>query len=326
MTSLPLMTASRWRAAAACQRLHRYRYGLGYAPREEAETLRFGRLVHAGLEGWWNGVGDTRLDSAMLAMEPLVADPYDRVRAEAALVGYHTRWADVALEAVEVEAEFRAPLVNPLTNSPSRTWQLGGKVDGIVRDAEGRYWLIEHKTASGDIGIGSDYWKRLRMDPQVSLYYVGAAALGYEIQGCIYDVLGKPGIRPLRATPTESRKYRADGALYANQRAEDESPEEFRARLFDAMSADPSAYFVRGEVVRLAGEVEEALYDLWQFSTQLRENERRGFFPRNPDSCVRYGRTCEFFGVCCGEASLDDPAIYRRLESPHPELGSGEAA
>ena len=41
------------------------------------------------------------------------------------------------------------------------------------------------------------------------------------------------------------------------------------------------------------------------------------------DACVRFGRTCAYFPVCSGEASLDDPALYQK--SPlHPELGGKE--
>jgi hypothetical protein len=45
------------------------------------------------------------------------------------------------------------------------------------------------------------------MDGQVSTYFDGAASLGLDVAGCIYDVIGKPGIRPLQATPVEARKY-----------------------------------------------------------------------------------------------------------------------
>ena len=34
----------------------------------------------------------------------------------------------------------------------------------------------------------------------------GAAALGHDVAGCLYDVICKPGLRPLKATPVEARK------------------------------------------------------------------------------------------------------------------------
>jgi hypothetical protein len=255
-----------------------------------------------------------------------MTDPFDLARAEVMLRGYDARWLADAdrLDVLAVEAEFSAPLVNPESGQPSRTWTLGGKLDVVARERDGdlRTLIIEHKTTSGDAGPGSDYVKRLRLDGQVSTYYAGAEALGYKPDGCLYDVLVKPGQRPLKATPEESRKFTRDGRLYANQRDRDETPDEYMLRCAEAIAADPNAYFLRAMVVRLDGEVEEAMADTWQLGRGMRENEIARRYPRNPDACVRYGRTCEFFGVCTGEASLDDPGLFRRSEQLHPELSS----
>jgi hypothetical protein len=253
----------------------------------------------------------------------MAADLFDLARAEVMLRGYDARWGCEMdrYQVVAVEAEFRAPLVNPETGAASRTWTLGGKLDALVRDLhDGTFKVVEHKTATGDVGPGSDYVKRLRLDGQVSVYYAGATALGHPVDGCVYDVLVKPSLRPYKATPPEQRKYKKDGVLYANQRERDETPEEYRARVFEAVASDPNGYFLRADVVRLEDEMREAMADVWQLGVSLRENMNAGRFPRNPDACVRYGRTCEYFPVCCGEASLEDPSLYRHAEVIHPEL------
>ncbi len=251
---------------------------------------------------------------------------YDLVRAEVMIRGYDARWADDAeqYDVVAIEAEFRSKLTNPDTGASSRTWTLAGKLDGILRERGGekRTLLIEHKTSSADVGPGSDYLKRLRLDGQVSIYYAGAAALGHQLDGVIYDVLIKPSRRPLRATPPEARKFTKDGRLYANQREVDESPEEYRDRLIEAVSEAPNEHFVRAEVVRLETEVKDGLADVWAWGQTLREAESTGRHPRNPDACVRYGSTCPFFPVCTGEASLEDATLYRRSEVLHPELNT----
>ncbi|WP_163869631.1 PD-(D/E)XK nuclease family protein [Myxococcus eversor] len=315
-----LLTASRLKDARACQRLHRLRYGEGYRPLEDAGVLRFGTMVHFGLEAWWRATGEDRLTAALEAMQS-DADGFEQVRAAEMLRGYHYRWQSEQYEVLAVEAAFEAPLRNPTTGQTSRTWRLAGKLDAVVRDMrDGRTLLVEHKTSSEDVGPGSDYWKRLRMDGQVSVYFEGANALGYEVDGCLYDVLSKPGLRPAKATPPDARKYRKDGALYAGQREADETSEEYRARLVEAIASEPHRYYQRGEVVRLEGEVDEALSDVWQLGQQLREAELTGRAPRNPDACLRYGRTCAFFGVCSGEASLDDATRFTRSDVVHPEL------
>jgi hypothetical protein len=238
--------------------------------------------------------------------EPTI-DPFDRARAEAMICGYHARWSGEQYEVLAVEAEFRAPLVNPETGAASRTWQRGGKLDVVVRElgGQGRIGFIEHKTSSDDIAPGSPYWKQLRMDGQVSGYFVGADALGFPAEFCLYDVLGKPKLRPYEP---------------GKKRAIAETPGEFRARCMEAIAAEPDRYFRRGEVVRLEAEAAEALFDDWQTAVQMREGEHHRRFPRNPGACMRWGRACDFFDVCAGEASIDDPSRFRRSEHVNPEL------
>ena len=85
------------------------------------------------------------------------------------------------------------------------------------------------------------------------------------------------------------------------------------------VSAEPEKYFQRGEVVRLDGELDEHRFDTWQIAKEIHEYRRAGRWPRNPDACVRYGRTCPFFDVCTGAASLEDQTRFIRQEQ-HPEL------
>ncbi len=176
--TLPILSSSRAKDARACQRLHKYKYVDGYRPAEEAGPLRFGSLIHLGLKAWWLAPTD-RLAAAMAAIAG-EAEPFDRARAEAMLRGYDARWLeDTALyDVLAVEEEFTTPLVNPETGASSRTWTLGGKVDALVREkSTGRVLLVEHKTTSEAIGPGSEYWHRLRIDGQVSIYFDGAAAI-----------------------------------------------------------------------------------------------------------------------------------------------------
>lgn len=257
------------------------------------------------------------------------ADPYDLARARAMLIGYDARWGaeQTRYDVLAVEAEFNAAVVNPATNSPSRTWRLGGKLDVLVYDRIDLVRvLVEHKTTSENACPGSDYIKRLRLDGQVSIYFDGSAALDLGADKCMYDVLTKPALRPGKATPPEARKYTKDGRLYANQRDADETPEEFFGRLIAAICEDPNRYFTRADVVRLDAEMHEARLDLWDLGRSLRENHLAGRYPRNPDACVRYGRTCEYFEVCTGEASLDDPSKFQRSEVVHAELSTNADA
>lgn len=251
------------------------------------------------------------------------SDLYEVARAEVMLRGYHERWRDEPYQVLAVEQEFCAPLINPDSGWPSRTWQLAGKIDALVRDLrDDRKLIVEHKTTSTDVGPGSEYLQRLRLDSQISVYFEGAAALGHQVDACLYDVLVKPGQRPLRATPEHARKYTREGKLYAAQRDRDETPWEYRTRLVEAIMADPNGYYLRAEVVRLEAERNEARAELWQQGRMIQENRLAGRHPRSPDACVRYGRLCEYFPVCTGEADMWQDARYERATFVHPELAS----
>lgn len=323
---LPVVTNSEFRTFRRCPRERHFAYELGYRPLGEDEALRFGSLFHSGLEAWWRAYADDTVEpltAAIEAIQPLAVDEFDLVRAGVLLQGYDARWHDADVEVLAVEVEFRTPLVNPLSGAASRTYELAGKLDALIRNTpDGRVYIVEHKTSGDDIGAGSHYWQRLQLDGQISTYYAGARALGYEPAGCLYDVISKPRIAPRLATPSESRKYTKAGALYANQRAEDESPDEYRERLVEAICAEPDRYYQRGLVVRLSDEEREAAYDAWSTARAMREAEVSGVHPRNPDGCERYHRMCGYFAVCTGTASLEDPSLYQRLEHVHPELNA----
>lgn len=328
-----LVTNSELKTFRRCIREHHLAYRLGYRPVHEAEALRVGTLVHRGLEAYWRAWESWHTDPMLAVIEaraavvPFAIDAYDLARAEVMLLAYHTRWIATYVgghfDVIGVETEFRAPLINPATGAPSRTYEIGGKIDALIRRDNGRVYLVEHKTTTEPIGAGTPYWLRLTIDAQVSMYYRGARSLGHDVAGCEYDVLTRPLLRPLLATPIENRKYnKKTGEIYENQRNRDETPDEFHARLVDAIAENPDRYFQRGEVVRFESEERDAAFDVWQITRAMREAELAERFPRNPDACMRFGRPCDFFGVCTGTASLDDPDQFRVVTNVHEELST----
>lgn len=348
-----LLTSSRLKVARKCKREHRNKYLLGYRPVIDAEELLFGLLVHVGLEAWWLAVARNQIPLALRfaidAMRATKSDPFDLVRAETMLAGYDTRWADEAkrYEVLGVEVQFETDIRNPKTNAVSRIWRLGGKLDVLVRDRrDGRVRFMEHKTSSEDISPGTAYWRRLRMDAQVSVYFDGAASLGYDVAGCIYDVLGKPQQRPIQVplTDAEGEKIVHDskGERMKTLRGEwrqtgdtakgyvlqtrDETLDEYRLRVADAMGAEPDAFFSRLEVVRLDAELDDARADVWALAKELRDGELEQRHPRNPDACERHRRYCSFFDVCTGAASLDDPTRFYVVADVHPELAGATSS
>lgn len=323
-----LITNSRLKAFQACRRLHWYKYVEGYRPVQKAAALDFGTVFHAGLEGWWcahrDGLGSQALDLArsMMAHAATEAETFDAVaavKADLLIEAYDLRWGPTMdeWEVLGVELEFRAPVADGVDDA--------GKLDLLLRKrADGTVWIGEHKTSGADLSPGSTYWQRLRMDSQVSMYFRGARTIGYQPMGCLYDVIVKPDLRPLKATPEHLRKFTKAGALYANQRAEDETMEEFRARMAEAIAADPGAYFARAEVVRLEHELEAFDADKAEATASIRQAQLLGLKARSVDACFKFNRPCEFLGVCDGTADINDPNLFTRSERIHPELSSDE--
>jgi len=326
-----LLTNSRLRAYRECARLHRLLYEEGWRPVRESEAIRFGSLVHRGLEAWWGSdlPIENRWVDALAVIDGKAVDVFEAVRAEEILKGYQREWESRVgrYRTIAVEALFNSPLVNPVTGAASRTWALAGKVDAIVEDtATGQILLLEYKTTSDDLSAGSAYWAKLAMDTQVSHYIIGAERLGHEIHGVLYDVLRRPQLRPLRATPPKKRKYKKDGTLYANQRDADETPEAYRQRVRADISERPDRYYAQQAVARTESDLLDYLHDAWALGRQIREAELAGRAPRNPEACHRFGE-CAFWDVCAFGLRLEEhPDRFRRLEDVHPELEREETA
>lgn len=345
---MDLLTISRIKAARSCLRYHKYRFLDGVKPVKEDEARAFGSLSHVGLEAWWKAWSDVltygpRLDNALDAMREMPGtDPFELAKAEVLLIGYDTVWGEEPYEVLGVEVEFHGDLVNPVTGASSKTWQQRGKIDVVVRDQrDGRTLVVEHKTSAEDIRQGSEYWRRLRMDGQISTYFDGARFLGYDPAGCLYDVIKKPGLRPsqvpllddqgvkivkdasgARVRTKDGKKWRetADTAQGYVLQTRPETVQEYRNRVSEAVLKDPTEYFQRAEVARLEADLDEHRTDTWQFAQALRSMIVAGRAPRNPDACVRWSRTCEYFPACSGETSIDDPLRFKRAETAFPEL------
>lgn len=319
--ALDVLTSSSIRCYRSCQRKYKHRYVDRREGLEKSSALRFGTAVHLALEAIWKtkqrkGEQSLALEAGLDAIAG-IDDEYELAKCRAVITGYVERWYGMDVDVLAVEVEYKDKILNPETMSRSRTWVHRGKIDAIMRVGD-KVFIVEHKTSSEDVGAGSPYWARLRVDDQISNYLRGATVLGFEPQGCIYDVLKKPRLRPRKATPMASRKYKADGSLYSNQRKEDESPDAFYQRVVAAIAEAPEAHYRQATVVRFGKEIEAANLDLWHTGKQIADSKKNDRWPRNPNSCFLFNRECEYFPVCSGQDSIES-AQYRDREK-HEEL------
>lgn len=279
---------------------------------------------------------DVALTTALAAIDRAIGpDPNDQqlliaAKCKGLMVGYSARWSNAGWETVSVEEQFHLPVVNPETGRQSRTFTQAGKYDGVV-SFTARNYLLEHKTTSEDIADpNSPYWRRLVIDSQVSAYVLANWQNGRKVDGTLYDVIRKPGIRPKSLTKAERASIVSSGR-YCNYRVSDavrtaiaagqerECCGLYSLRLAAETIEQPDKYFQRRTIQRLDGEVLEWADELWDVAKEIGEARKNGRHYRNSDACMTYGSPCEFLGICSGHDSPDSDRWQKR-EKLHAEL------
>jgi hypothetical protein len=244
--------------------------------------------------------------------------------------GYAWRYELDDVKVLETELQFEVPLINPETGAASRTFHLAGKLDAIAQLADGRE----------DIGPESDYWLRLRVDPQISQYVVAARAIGHNIETVLYDVTRKPTIRPRQIPEVDGDGLKivtddATGERVLNKngsprqtggegmtvKSRPETPEEFGKRLLDDIGERPDYYYQRREIPRLEDDLLEFNLEVWQQAKHLMDcrSNHRWFRNAGRWTCP----FCEFADLCLQSIHVDPglpPAGYEILSRVHPEL------
>lgn len=238
-----------------------------------------------------------------------------------------------------VEQSFCFPLLNPETEAPSRSFSEAGKIDVVVRDGNGRVWVVEHKTTSDSLAPDSDYWTRLRMDTQCSKYFLAALHQGHDVAGVIYNVLRRP-LHQLKGVPlldeqgykqvfdaTGTRIWTKDGKKPRETadaekgwtlQTRPETTDELYARVSETIRENSSEFFGRREVPRLAGDLLEYMNDAWACSQQILYFRNRKLWPRNTEACTAFG-ACEYFDLCAGRSTVDSIAFATESKA-HREL------
>lgn len=333
-----LLTHSQMQTAKTCLRKHYLHYVKRIRPAQKPKYFRVGEAWHVMMDAYCRCSGD-RLEAGILALREFTGRAvnddkyYEAAMLEALYSIYCWRWSEEQVEYVASEQVFEVPLLHVTTGKPSRTWALAGKIDGIARLADGRLAIVEHKTCSEDISPASDYWPRLRIDSQISQYYLAALALGYDVETVIYDVVSKPqhkpgsvpvldegGLKQVVDMRTGERVRNGNGTWKQsigdkNTQAmltRSESPDEYGDRVFEAVKAEPDKYFQRQEIVRLPYDLEEYRYEVWEMGKIIRDCERFGRWPRNTQACKGFGK-CVYFDICTGCWDVNDPDFTRAL-------------
>jgi len=358
-----------------CLRKHFLSYVVGLRRIVDEKPLRMGKVFHIGLDLRAKGLSsekavtealkfyDTGFDN--VAEESLPDWLLEREIVGRLLSGYFWRWSepDHQIKILESERFFEMPIVNPDTGRSSRTYRAFGVVDKIGMLPDNRLTNVEHKTTSTDLSPESDYWKRLRIDSQISMYVLAAQYLGYDINTTLYDVTRKPTLaKPITLTQKATAELILSGR-YLHKFTKDEkltvidtydvkydkvsfavnaqeaqivpgkkgfaiieTLEMYGDRLTADIARRPDFYFARREIHRLESDLDDARYELWQTAKILRDCYRHGRWPRNTGACIGYG-TCPYFDLCTNGYDPESgliPEGYEIAKNVHPELEQKE--
>ena len=341
-----LLTFSRQQSFKNCRKAHWYGYELGLRRINDAKALRMGSAFHCGVEKLGKGESlGAACDAVRKCYDrPDVFDEYEwAIELETVLrlvCAYQWRWESHKLEYLAVEQSFELPLLNPETGKRTTSFNLAGKIDGIVRMEDGRIAVKETKLLGDDIGGDSPLWRRLRMDHQISLYIHAARRKGFAAETVLYDVARKPTIAPTEIAltdelgakivldkfgdrvRTERGQYRQTGDAekgYVLQKRK-MTPEEWGDKLSSDIAERPDFYFQRQEVPRLDADIDEYVAELWDIQQTIRDAQKNNkhFRTVSKNTCSY----CSYFDLCSGNIQIGKvaPEGFEFLNDPHPEL------
>jgi len=331
-----ILTNSSMSTYKACPRRYFFQQELGLRSARESKPLRLGSVFHEGLDELARGATPQAVfESACAKYERELPEGADKTEWEVErftvatlLLGYAWRWSESQVEVLDSELVFSGRIINPETGAATPVFNVSGKIDKIVRLADGRLAVMEHKTSSEDISPQSDYWLRLRMDQQVSLEMLGAKMSGWDVVTCVYDVVRKPAINPRKLSKADVAVLRDSGKYYGIDVVvpadlERETPQMFGARLLDDCTQRPDFYFARNEVPRASHDLREFEQELWDTQRTIHEARKNERWYRNTQACLRPGK-CPFFELCTTgyvhESGSLPPQGYIIIEDKHPEL------
>jgi len=254
-----------------CPRLYRYRYVEGYRETDSQVELEYGTAWHGAM--------------ACLNSGGTVSQAFTAAQETGVTLGKQW-WAQISA-ALPVYAEtysHQLKTYKPILVEKEQTVVFEGVTfkavfDAIVEDSDGILALLEHKTTSSkDLTPEGMYWQRRAIDHQTTFYLWAARQLGYDVQYIIYDVTRR----------------------CLHRQTKNENYADFNTRVSSYIRANAGEVFVRREFEPSVPDTELALSDLMAYARMI----GAGAFPRSPNNCTDYGRSCTFLPVCTGEVPL----------------------
>lgn len=313
----------------------------GLEPKRPNSILWLGTGVHKALELWYasnlteslpelfaSWVNEERARLAKDAFMGEVDDSASEIGLEI-LSHYEKVYgeADKKYKPYKMEVMFSIPIANPDTGEqlfvlhPATGEEVpvtyDGRLDGILEDEDGYFWILEHKTARSF----SDWDVKIPMDEQISSYIWAAEYLfGINIKGVIYNGLRKTSPRVpelLKSGKGLSKNKAIDTTYEVYLQAildNDLNPDDY-TEILDHLKTKGNAFFRRDYVSRSKDEVIQQQLQIYQEAKDMLSVEN--YYPNPTRDC---SWDCDFKEVCSilqarGDAEPVIDMMYQQRES-----------
>lgn len=302
--SEPLVITNTSRAKfLTCQQLYFWIYEMRLTPEITSTALAIGSLVHQGLAMILNGDSEKKIRGtvrefvkyARETVRGIDAQQFekDTTVVEGMIFGFLKNKG--LLRNVEVykwdkEAAVEVPFEIDLGGDVA----FAGVLDALVKDKDGN-WLVEHKTAGV---IGPAYIERLYVDWQTVGYTWAVEQLECKVKGTIYNVLGKPAIRPT---------------------AKDGGEAGFLRRLEQEFKTNRTKYFYSTKLYKRTDDVQRYPEIVRDMAAQIRHCRKSGIWQQNDRQCVNFG-TCPFLRLCSDGANASTLNNFFVRQHVHREV------
>lgn len=302
-----------------CRKQWEYSYRQNIVPSRDHTSLTIGRLVHAGMAGYWKakalnnnepvdrGVGEAAIqeecDRNIILMEGDELDLYEDLRADATEIYYRAlsdfRPDEWAVETIggepAVEVRFAVPLV--------RKVPLQGYIDLVAVDlVDGSRWQIDWKFVSSLSEKDDELFNLQNVIYQWVMHRIGHPVLG----SLTFRHLNKPSTKPrVNQNGTISRALIRcsweDYARFCESKGQD--PEDYREEM------EPKLAGIQWSMETREYRNPEMLRTLWEKEVRGTAHEilkLQTRYPRNisPMTC----KMCQYQSLCHGEMRGYDTA------------------
>lgn len=282
-----------------CPKRYDYAWVQNLEPKQRNEKLTIGSAIHKFLELLYSGKDvreAVRQSGDYIVEHALHMEHHEYVEMidlhSAICFHYAQHYANCDWEVVAVEMPFRVHLEGHLHYT--------GTIDLLVKDKDGKYWLVDHKTtASLDI-----YDKNSDMDRQISRYwYAIERYMDIKIEGFIYNIILKDYPVPPKVLKNGSlskdKAQRTNLFLYLQAIKDHKLNESDYEDFLDYLDQNPREFFRRLKVERNISELRASIYELQDVIHDIKDKHRNKRWYRNITKDCHWD--CPFKTLCQAE-------------------------